>query len=261
MNRSPNTVTGMCVPADARIPGVVGGSDRPTGRRVKLASADGTRFACHEVAAEEPNGAAVVVLPDVRGLFSFYESLADGFAGAGLDAIAIDYFGRTSDIEERGDGWDFGEHVEATTPDTVRQDVAAAVDRLRATSSAERIYTVGFCFGGGQSFAQAASGLGLAGVIGFYGPPRRRRDNFASPIELVDRFECPVLGLFGGADESIPRDQVDDFDRALTAAGVCHDLHVYPGAPHSFFDRSYDDYAAECTDAWTRVLDFTGFPR
>lgn len=222
-----------------------------------LTSSDGTRFAIHEVAARKPNGAAIVVLPDVRGLFPFYETLAEGFAGAGLDAIAIDYFGRTSDIEERHDGWEFWPHVEATTPEQVREDVAAAVDRLRATSSAERIYTVGFCFGGGQSFAQAASGVSLAGVIGFYGPPRRRRDNLPSPIDLVESFDCPVLGLFGGADEGIPKAQIDDFDRALTAVGVSHELHVYPGAPHSFFDRTYGDYAAECADAWRRVLRFT----
>ena len=146
----------------------------------------------------------------------------------------------------------------ATKPELVRSDVAAAVTRLRGTRAAERVYTVGFCFGGGQSFAQAASGLDLSGVVGFYGPPRRKRDNFASPLELVDRFECPVLGLFGGADESIPPDQIEDFDRALSDAGVSHELHTYPGAPHSFFDRSYGDYSAECADAWERVLAFVG---
>lgn len=198
-----------------------------------------------------------MVLPDVRGLFSFYEELAEGSAGAGLDAIAVDYFGRTSKIKERSAEWEFWPHVEATTPRQVSEDVAAAVDRLRATGSAERIYTVGFCFGGGHSFAQAASGLGLSGAIGFYGPPRRKRANFASPIDLVDSFECPVLGLFGGADDGIPPDQVSDFDDALTALEVNHELHVYPDAPHSFFDRGYGDYAAECADAWQRVLRFT----
>ncbi len=247
----------MCVPADARPPALASATEPPAGRRTFLTSADGTRFACHEVGAREPNGAAVVVLPDVRGLFPFYETLAEGFAAAGLDAIAIDYFGRTSNIEDRDGDWEFWPHVEATTPGQVRDDVAAAVHRLRATSSAQRIHTVGFCFGGGQSFAQAASGLGLAGVVGFYGPPRRKRDNFASPIDLVASYECPVLGLFGGADEGIPQDQIDDFEHALTRAGVSHELHVYPGAPHSFFDRAYNDYAKECADAWQRVLEFT----
>jgi carboxymethylenebutenolidase len=248
----------MCVPADAQPPVIPGPADRPTGRRTELVSGDGCSFAAYEVAADEPTGAAIVVLPDVRGLFSFYESLAEGFAAAGVDAIAIDYFGRTAQSDARPGDWDFWPHVLATKPELVRSDVAAAVTRLRGTRAAERVYTVGFCFGGGQSFAQAASGLDLSGVVGFYGPPRRKRDNFASPLELVDRFECPVLGLFGGADESIPPDQIEDFERALNDAGVSHELHTYPGAPHSFFDRSYDDYSTECADAWERVLAFVG---
>jgi carboxymethylenebutenolidase len=199
-----------------------------------------------------------VVLPDIRGLFPFYESLAEGLAAVGLDAVAIDYFGRTAGRDERPRDWDCGPHVEATRPDLVRDDVAAAVEWLRTNRKVARVFTLGFCFGGSHSLAQAASGFGLSGVIGFYGPPRRWRKNRASPIDLVDRFECPVLGLFGGADEAIPPEQVQEFDEALTAAGIEHELHTYPGAPHSFFDRSYGEYAAECADAWQRILRFTG---
>lgn len=245
------------MPADAQPPALPDAEHRPSGQRTTLTSADGTAFAAYEVAAAESSGASVVVLPDVRGLFSFYETLAEGFAAAGLDAIAIDYFGRTTNSKERPADWDFWPHVQATAPGLVREDVSAAVDRLRSTRAAERVYTVGFCFGGGHSFAQAASGLGLDGVIGFYGPPRKRLENFPSPIDLVDDFECPVLGLFGGADEGIPPQQIDDFDHALSAVGIEHELHVYPGAPHSFFDRSYGEYAEECEDAWRRVLAFT----
>lgn len=248
----------MCVPADAQLPDLPGVADTPTGTRVLLTAADGATFAAHEVRASEPSGGAIVVLPDVRGLFGFYAGLAESFAAVGFDAIAIDYFGRTAGTDERPDDWEFWPHVEATTPEQVRADVAAAVDRVRSTASPDRVYSVGFCFGGGHSFAQAASGFGLAGVIGFYGPPYKKRENFASPIELVDDFECPVLGLFGGADQSIPAEQVEAFDNALGEAGVTHELHTYPGAPHSFFDRSYDEYADECADAWRRVLAFTG---
>ena len=248
----------MCVAADGQPP-IVLDANGPTGRRTEMLSADGTRFAAFGVATPSPGtGTGVVVLPDVRGLFAFYERLAEGFAAAGLDAIAIDYFGRTAQDQTRSEDWDFRPHVEATRPEQVREDVATAVDRLRMTRAVERVYTVGFCFGGGHSFAQAASGLGLSGVIGFYGPPRARRENFASPIDLVDRFECPVLGIFGGADESIPPEQIADFDRALSAEGVDHELHTYPGAPHSFFDRSYAEFSIECDDAWQRVLAFTG---
>jgi carboxymethylenebutenolidase len=65
-----------------------------------------------------------------------------------------------------------------------------------------------------------------------------------------------VLGLYGGADQNITPEQVEAFDRALEAAGVPHEITVYPGAPHSFFDRRYEEYREACEDAWRRVLGF-----
>lgn len=247
----------MCVPADARVPRLPGTEHRTPGQRVALTASDGNVFAAHVAVPADPTGAAVVLLPDVRGLFSFYEELADCFAAVGVTCVAIDYFGRTSDIDDRGDDWEFWPHVEQTTPEQVNADVRAAVDHVRTIEPDARVHTVGFCFGGGHSFAQAAAGHGLAGVVGFYGPPRRKRDNFADPIALAPSFECPVLGLFGGADEGIPLADVDAFDTALSGLGVEHELHVYPGAPHSFFDRTFADHSAECVDAWQRVLAFT----
>lgn len=66
----------------------------------------------------------------------------------------------------------------------------------------------------------------------------------------------PILALFGGADPSIPAELRDEFDQALTDSGVEHEFVVYPGAPHSFFDRSHGDHRVECDDAWRRVLGF-----
>jgi carboxymethylenebutenolidase len=142
----------------------------------------------------------------------------------------------------------------------VAVDAAAAVAHLRSPEggSADRVFTVGFCFGGRNSFNQAARGHGLAGVIGFYGMPLPRgEDDTDAPVLFVASFECPVLGLFGGADRGISREDVDAFGRALDAAGVRNELVVYEGAPHSFFDRAYERYANDCDDAWSRILRFT----
>jgi carboxymethylenebutenolidase len=65
-----------------------------------------------------------------------------------------------------------------------------------------------------------------------------------------------VLGLFGGADPGIPREDVDRFEHELEEAGIAHEVVVYPGAPHSFFDRKADEFAAASADAWTRVQGF-----
>ncbi len=176
-----------------------------------------------------------------------------------MHATAFDYFGRTAGVARRGDDFDFWPEVMKTKPDTVAVDVAASIDHLRsdAGGGATSIFTVGFCFGGGNSFNQAARGHGLSGVVGFYGRvvPRDENDTDA-PIDKADRFECPVLGLFGGTDQMITSEGIEAFGAALDSAGVANELKIYDGAPHSFFDRAFDQFKAECDDAWTRTLGF-----
>ena len=242
----------MCFAPDATPPPLPSGRPPLPGERIELTSADGTRFAAYRVTPAEPNGRAVMVLPDIRGLFAFYENLAGALAAEGFEAIAIDYFGRTADDTDRGPDFDPWPHVERAETETVQADIAAA----KAALGEQPVYTVGFCFGGGHSFMCAASGEGFAGVVGFYGRPYSPNQWYPSAIEVTDRMTCPVLGLFGGADNSIPLDIVGEFDAVLGDSGVEHEIHVYDGAPHSFFDRSSEQWADACTDAWTRTLAF-----
>ncbi len=253
----------MCHPTDARppLPPIRGGA--VDARELLLTSTDGTQFAAYLARAASPGGAGMVVIPDVRGLHPFYEELAHRLAEAGVHAIAVDLYARTAGPGRRGADFDHRPHVEQSRPETLSADVRAAAEALRTPDggAAERVYTTGFCFGGRVSFQQAAEGHGLAGVIGFYGPVAERFwPGHPSPVELASRFECPVLGLFGGADSGISAQDVADFDAALEAAGVDHRLITYPGAPHSFFDRRAELYADASDDAWRQVLAFVGVP-
>jgi carboxymethylenebutenolidase len=224
---------------------------------LELESADGTRFSAALAESPEPRGRAVVILPDVRGLYPFYSELAERFAAAGHHAIAIDYFGRTAGLGPRGEDFDYWPHVEKTRPKTVQADAAAALAALRERTGADGASTVGFCFGGTQSFLAATNeALGLEGVIGFYGSLSVERWGDMSPIRRAVDMHGPVLGMFGGADEGIPPDQVEAFDAALAEADVEHEIITYPGAPHSFFDRRYEEHAEACADAWRRILAF-----
>ena len=225
---------------------------------LELTSADGTKFAAFLAKASDAGGAGIVVLPDVRGLYRFYEELALRFAEQGIYSIAIDYFGRTAGASKRDEEFPFMEHVAQTKAANIVADAAAAVAYLRsdAGGGCSSVFTVGFCFGGSNSWLQAAGGHGLAGVIGFYGRPGPGRDGSPGPAQRAAEFQCPVLGLMGGADQGIPQDLVDEYDAALEAAGIEHQLITYPGAPHSFFDRSYEEHADAATDAWQRVLAF-----
>ena len=67
---------------------------------------------------------------------------------------------------------------------------------------------------------------------------------------------APILALQGGDDPAIPVEDSQAFDEALSEAGVEHEVVVYEGAPHSFFDRKYEEFAADSEDAWNRVLAF-----
>ena len=146
------------------------------------------------------------------------------------------------------------EHVRQTTTEGVQADVAAVVEHLRETCSV--VFTVGFCFGGRQSWLAAASPFRIEGAIGFYGRPGVAQDGTPGPTQRAGELRAPILGLMGGADAAIPPEDVEAFDRALEEAGVEHELVTYPGAPHSFFDRKYEEFADASEDAWRRVLHF-----
>jgi carboxymethylenebutenolidase len=252
----------MCVDNDSRPPitPIAGGS--AGGADLRLTASDGTKLMAYAARAARPTGAGMVVIPDVRGLHVYYKELADRFAEIGVDAVAIDFFARTAATEDRSDAFDFMAEVPKTKPQTLQADIAAAAAYLRSPSGGQvrSLFSVGFCFGGALSYLQAASGLDYAGVIGFYGWPLglKRWPDRPRPIDAAARYTCPVQSIFGGADEGIPAAAVDEFDAALRKAGVKHDMKIYPGAPHSFFDRKFTEFADASADAWTRVQAFVG---
>ena len=225
---------------------------------LELTSADGTTFSAALAESAEPTGGpAVIIFPDVRGLYRFYVELAERFAQAGHHAIAIDYFGRTAGTGERDEEFDFWPHVEQTRVVQIQADADAAKSALVERTGATSFVTVGFCFGGSQSFfAGMSPELMLDGVVGFYGRLAGGRAGMPPVLDVAGEIRCPVLGLFGGADEGIPTSDVDTFDRLLDEHDVEHEIVIYPDAPHSFFDRKYDEHAGACSDAWRRVLGF-----
>jgi len=83
-----------------------------------------------------------------------------------------------------------------------------------------------------------------------------QRDGMPGPTQLAAEVEAPILALQAGDDQHISAEMNEAFDRALTRAGVEHELVTYDGAPHSFFDRRYEEFADASDDAWRRVLGF-----
>jgi carboxymethylenebutenolidase len=247
----------MCFDADARppIPAIAGGA--LDAQAIELEAADGNRFGAYLARAATPSGAGIVILPDVRGLHSYFRELALRFAEHGIDAIAIDYFGRTAGIGDRDHDFPHAEHVPKTTYAGLRADIEAAAAHLRETAGVTSLFTTGFCMGGRTAFLTAGFGLGLAGVIGFYGwPTGAARNDTPAPADVADTLEGPILSIFGGADEGIGPDVRAAWETALTDAGVDHETIVYDGAPHSFFDRKAGDFAGQSAAAWDATLAF-----
>src|ERR1043166_7162715 len=139
----------MCYDSNARPPDAPGATGAATGEDIVLVSADGTHFAAY--AARSDGGGAraqVVIFPDVRGLHQFYKELALRFAEKGIDAIVIDYFGRTAGIGPRDDSFDFMAHVPHIQLPTFLADARAALTYMNADPTAHRAsFTLGFCMG------------------------------------------------------------------------------------------------------------------
>lgn len=271
------------LPADLVLPRLAGGAPAEL---IELTSADGTTFSAalalphrhhgshhrhHDSEREHVDGeqpgdepfhlepaadVGVVILPDVRGLYPFYSELAERFALVGHPAITIDYFGRTAGLGPRDEDFDYWPEVEQTTVEQIQADIAAAENALKERAGVHHLVIVGFCFGGTHSLLTAANDeLASEAVVAFYGGLDGSRFGIDGPLKRAAELHKPILGLYGDADKGIPVEQVEEFDSKLTGP---RELVIYPGAPHSFFDRSFEEHAHTADDAWFRVLAFVG---
>jgi carboxymethylenebutenolidase len=238
----------MCFSSEQRPPLPPKSSEVGAHGPTELIAQDGNRFRAYDATPVTRRGASLVLLPDIRGLHPYYTDLALAFATAGIDTVAMDPYGRTAGVTARDDEFEYVPHVTALTSEQVLSDSHAAAARLRERSH-DPVFTLGFCKFGGESWLLAASDLGATGCMGFYGRP-------GAAQEVVDQMTAEVLILAAGADQATSPEANAAFDSALTESGKGHEYVIYDGAPHSFFDRSFVDWASACDDAWTRMLGF-----
>ncbi len=193
----------------------------------------------------------LIVIQEWWGLDAQTISIADRFAAAGYLAFAPDlYHGELAQFGDMEAARALVTKYGAGAPD----ELQGVYDLLRSHADcAGKVGSVGFCFGGRMSLA-----LGLRrpldAVCTFYGGGMQQL------FDQLDRLTCPVLGLFGDADVSIPVGTVEEFDRRLDQIGVEHEVVVYPDSGHAFFrdsdPKAYRPEAAK--DAWERATKFFG---
>jgi carboxymethylenebutenolidase len=142
--------------------------------------------------------------------------------------------------------------VISTPADEINQDLDAVVKWTAAQSQADpsRTGIVGFCFGGRSSLLYSLHNPTLQATAVFYGEP------VTDPARLA-KLEGPVLGIFGGADMSIPIENVKAFESALNEAGVESTVTIYPNQPHAFVKNAAGIEAGGAQGAaWSEMLAF-----
>jgi carboxymethylenebutenolidase len=248
----------MCYTDDARPPSPPGQSGKASGEQIVLTASDGNQFHAYLALPESGADKAIVIYPDVRGLHQFYRELALRFAEVGVAAIALDYFGRTAGLTGREEGFEFMPHVEQIRIETFTQDVQAAIAALRShVPAGTPVFVTGFCMGGALTLLTGVNAsLGYAGLIPFYAGMGRDFGGYGTVLDRAAEIVSPVVGFFGGADQGIPETSIRALEGKLDQAGVEHQLTIYPGAPHSFFDRKAEEFADASADAWNRLLTF-----
>jgi len=168
-----------------------------------LMSADGSRFVAFRAQPQTPSGVGIVLLPDLRGLSTFYEKLAIRLAEQGHTALAIDYFGRTAGTGPREAGFPFMEHLLKVTRTALHDDIEAAAESLRTHDggNCRGVLALGFCFGGRQHFSRRPQGLNSPASSASMEPlaftPTARLDLFKPHQNFAHQF-LPYLGADTG---------------------------------------------------------------
>ncbi len=194
----------------------------------------------------------VLVIHEIFGMTDWVQDLADQVAAAGYIAVAPDLLtgmgpngGRSTDFAE-------GKTMEAVShlnPDQVTADLNAAADyALKLPAANGKLYVVGFCWGGSQSFRFATNRGDLAAAFVFYGAPPEK--------DAMARIKAPVHGFYAGNDARITS-TIPDTITQMKAAGKSYDPATYDGAGHGFMrageapDAKDADKKARA-DAWVR---------
>jgi carboxymethylenebutenolidase len=199
--------------------------------------------------ADDGEYPAVVMIHEWWGLNENIRHMADVLAGHGYVVFAVDlYDGRVATNSSEA----------AELSGEVRNDPDAAVAKMRNATAGlralpyttDRVASLGWCFGGGQSLQLSLSDADLNATVVYYG-------TLTTDREALQRVDGPVLGVFGAEDQVVDVETVREFERTLTDLGVETEIHVYEGAGHAFANPSGEQFHPEATrDAWEKTLEF-----
>jgi carboxymethylenebutenolidase len=194
----------------------------------------------------------VVMIHENKGLNDNIKNMANLLARSGYVVLAVDLF-KGEVTTDRNRSSELTQYVR-DNQDMATANLKSAIKYLTSLPNVNpnKIVSLGWCFGGGQSLQLALNSQDhpLSATIIYYG--RLVTDN-----ATLSKIKWPVLGIFGDQDTSIPVDTVKAFESALNANNIPNEIRIYKGVGHAFANPSGDNYAPnETKDAWDRTLSF-----
>jgi carboxymethylenebutenolidase len=225
---------------------------------IKVPVSDGEMVAYRAQPDQGANFPVVLVVSEIFGVHEYIADICRRLAKLGYLAVAPELFARQGDPRKSSSIQEIIDNIVAKVPDAqVMSDLDACEVWAKAHGGdTSRLAVTGFCWGGRITWLYAAHNPRLKAAVAWYG----RIDGMESeltpkhPLDLAAQLKAPVLGLYGGLDQRIPLDDVEDMRTAIKQAGGKSEIHVYPDAPHAFhadYRPSYSKDAAE--DGWKRM--------
>ena len=196
----------------------------------------------------EGNYPGVIMIHEWWGLNDNVKDMANLLANEGYVVLAVDiYEGEIA--EDSGKAGKLAGAARAN-PEKAVYNMQQAALYLRSELGVQKLGSMGWCFGGGQSLQLALSGEELDATVIYYG-------HLVTEEEQLSKISWPVLGIFGEKDTSIPVSSVNEFEGSLNSLEIQNEIHIYPGVGHAFANPSGTKYAPDETkDAWEKTVVF-----
>jgi len=232
-----------------------------TAGEIKVPTADGMLPAYRAMPADGKNLPTVLLVHEIFGVHEYIKDTCRRLAKAGYLAIAAEMYARHGDVSKMSNIQDILAGPVAETPDTEHMSDldACAAWATKNGGDPNRLAITGFCRGGRTTWLYAAHNPRLKAAVSWYGvlesAPSANQPKW--PLDLAGELKAPVLGLYGGKDQGIGADQIEDMELALKKAGSKSQIHVYPDAPHAFHADYRPTYRKEpAEDGWRRMLEW-----
>ena len=238
---------------------IVTDSNGLTVGEVKIPVSDGEIPGYRAMPAEGGPFATILVVQEVFGVHEHIKDICRRLAKAGYFAVAPALYARQGDVSQMSNIDDVLKVVAKVPEAEVASDLDATVAWAAGTGKADtsKLGITGFCWGGRQVWLYAEHNPKVKAAVAWYGPLNRPTSQMTpvNPMDQVAQLQVPVLGLYGGADQGIPMDQIKAMQAALKAADKPSEIVVYPDTPHGFNADYRPSYRPEqAKDGWKRML-------